>query len=226
MVCLRLLSRLSSSIPLYVLFSIRLVILKSKMVRLIVRYGLLIVAFIVTLTLPPLSHGASLTKIDWDDTQKQVFLFEANLDGEVDYLVQDHIEKSGYFLVDIKNISTNYQSQDIRFSHPLLSMVRATYYMENRILRLVFYVQRPVEFTLAQKSSQPKLLIRIFRRSASTPTPLPYRSKKVVVIDPGHGGVSSGAKSPSTINGRIIFGKNASCLRKTKFEKQIFQVRY
>ncbi len=77
-------------------------------------------------------------------------------------------------------------------------------YPQSHIVRLIFYLYSPAQYEVRLTETPPALTVDIVGQSGSARlTP-----KKVVIIDPGHGGDSKGARSSRKVNGRYIWEKD------------------
>lgn len=182
------------------------VVFKMRFLHATIRLLLLVSSFFALSATSVIA--VSLTTIDWDDNKKNYFQFNIGVNTTVDYSIDNQVDKAGYFIVDLKDISP-YGTQDIPVNHQLVPLVRPAYDFDNHVLRFAFYVQRPIEFSVTlTTNSPPTLIVRIFRQNDPTPTPFLQKRKKVVVIDPGHGGTSYGARSPRKVDGRYVWEKD------------------
>jgi N-acetylmuramoyl-L-alanine amidase len=131
--------------------------------------------------------------------------FDFSFAEKVEVRQYDETLQAGYYYIDFHGSLGPAEQADWTFNTADLEHVRRVYYPQQKVLRYIFY---------AKSGTHPRFSLRgAGRIYALTLTPFrlmplgaakatPSARKKIVIIDPGHGGKSLGAQTSQRINGR------------------------
>lgn len=119
----------------------------------------------------------------------------------------DRIVESGYFYVDFHDITRGLPEREWKVDRNGVFLIRRMYYRPEKVLRFIFYSDRRLttridfdaggsEFSVSSHRIRPRAI------DLSGPIPEKNGDAKIVFIDPGHGGKSSGAMTSRRIRGR------------------------
>jgi N-acetylmuramoyl-L-alanine amidase len=140
------------------------------------------------------------------------------------------------FVVDCKDTATSFPPETIPVNDAVVRKIRLGQFKKD-VLRIVFDLVQPVEakLSIADESQEEsrRLVIELFRpdlkaQDVETPAPVDMGSqsdnKKIIVIDPGHGGDDPGAVGPrGTLEKDVVLGF-ARSLKEAFDEKGGYQV--
>lgn len=134
--------------------------------------------------------------------------FEIRFEDKVEFRKFDQLISNGYYYLDFYGITGSYPQREWRLGREGISVVRQIHYPEHDVLRFVFYTFQNLETTIELGSTAPGLY-QVRARSVATSRlgqpqdgARPVGSRKVVFIDPGHGGHNNGAQTSRSVNGR------------------------
>lgn len=127
---------------------------------------------------------------------------------------EDHVYESNprVFYIDFYNLRPYFADQDLEIDDGLLQRVQVRNYPAQNAIRIIFYLQNLSEFSRYEtpRADGRSLVINLLRRNVTTSAiaetttrQLTSGTRRVVVIDPGHGGSDGGAQSARAIGGRI-----------------------
>lgn len=164
------------------------------------------VLWLALLLIPDLAGAAAVRYARWENMGSY-----ARLTIEVSEMVKNNvrneISENGSFYIDLSGISPGFK----QFPPPPgglgVTRIQSTYFPSTRIQRFIFYVQPDSKFEVTTLVNPARLVIDIAREDKPLAVSSPTR-KKVIVIDPGHGGVSTGARSRSLVNGKYVWEKD------------------
>jgi len=134
-------------------------------------------------------------------------IFEIRFEDKVEFRKFDQLISNGYYYLDFYGITGSYPQREWRLGRQGVSVVRQIHYPEHDVLRFVFYTFQNLETTIELGSSAPGIY-QVRARSVATShlgqqdASRPVGSRKIVFIDPGHGGHNNGAQTSRTVNGR------------------------
>jgi N-acetylmuramoyl-L-alanine amidase len=115
-----------------------------------------------------------------------------------------HYLDNGKLVIDIPNAVLNVpdpNSPQQNFNHPLLTGIHAELLQQNPpVTRITLDTPRVVGFTVNTQSDRVSIDVRMPRNSGGV------LADKVIVIDPGHGGSSTGATSAGVIEKDLTLG--------------------
>lgn len=134
--------------------------------------------------------------------------FSISLNKPSQYEIKDALRESGYFYVDLLDMDYHYKEQTFELHDARMRSLRVISYPRSHIVRLIFYLSASSRYSVRSQDAPPTLTVDITTQTGST-TVIP---KKVVIIDPGHGGSSDGARSSRKINGRYIWEKDVNLM--------------
>lgn len=131
--------------------------------------------------------------------------YTIGFDSPVPHRHYDLIIERGFYYIDFYGIDSPAPDGEWRVDRDGILLVRRFYYPQHKVLRLVFYTNEPFDTMMDLSVSGATFSL--------TPRKIPFRllpespsvvggSRKVVFIDPGHGGKSGGARTSQKINGR------------------------
>jgi len=123
---------------------------------------------------------------------------------------KDELSAKRYFYFDFYNLDGPKEDAEWKLASPLISHVKRVYYKKQRVLRFVFYAARPGALSFMQGAQGGTCLITVGGLNPAAPAKAVHKIEgaKLVVIDPGHGGmpddptVSQGASTSRRYNGR------------------------
>lgn len=123
----------------------------------------------------------------------------------------DEVLQSGYYYIDFYNAAGPVEQADWPMNQADIEHVRRLYYADQKVLRFIFYPKAGTHprFAFSGGDRIYNLMVSPFRLvplSAAKQAPAGAR-KKVVIIDPGHGGKSNGARTSLKVNGRHYYEK-------------------
>ena len=160
-------------------------------------------ALLLSLTIPSL--GSQLQDITYESLPDRI-RFCISLNKPSQYEIKDALRDSGYFYIDLLNMDYSCREQTFELHDARVKSVRVVSYPQSHIVRLIFYLHSPAQYEVRSTDAPPALTVDITGQSGSARlTP-----KKVVIIDPGHGGDSKGARSSRKVKGRYIWEKDVN----------------
>ena len=160
-------------------------------------------ALLLSLTAPTL--GSQLDNITYESLPDHI-RFCISLNKPSQYEIKDALRDSGYFYIDLLNMDNYCREQTFELHDARVKSVRVVSYPQSHIVRLIFYLRSPAQYVVRSTDTPPALTVDIAGQSGSARlTP-----KKVVIIDPGHGGDSKGARSSRKVKGRYIWEKDVN----------------
>ena len=129
-----------------------------------------------------------------------------------------HVEM-GYFYLDCFQEKGPAQQAEWPFKTPVITHVRRLYYAEQKVLRYIFYVPRGSNARIDKSMADPQTcVVTISPMVAAALGKIPAggnnEPRKMVVIDPGHGGwptdpdVSAGAQTSRRFGSRRYYEKD------------------
>ncbi|MBW1679528.1 MAG: N-acetylmuramoyl-L-alanine amidase [Deltaproteobacteria bacterium] len=137
------------------------------------------------------------------------------------------------FVVDFKHTVTSFAHDNIPVSDTIVNQILFGHFKKD-VLRIVFDLVQPVEaklFTLEKfPGKSDRVVIELFRsdlkaltKENKTNISTDSENRKIIVIDPGHGGEDPGAIGPGGTKEKEIVLKFARCLKKMFDEKERYQ---
>lgn len=147
-----------------------------------------------------------------DDRQ----VFELQFDSPPQLKIHDEITAQHYYYVDFYGVDGPDKPAQWDYDAPWIFHVKRLYYPEARVLRMIFYARKGADPSLTIQSAgngQYQLVARSFARLSGAGQAV-GGSRKLVVIDPGHGGMPKdgqrfqvGARTSRPVNGRHYYEK-------------------
>jgi N-acetylmuramoyl-L-alanine amidase len=175
----------------------------------------LLVALCFTAWAIPSAHAARFVDftLPAPDTAPQIFTIR--FDGDVQFRQHDGLLANGYYYVDFYGVPGVYPQREWRPGREGISVVRQISYPEHGVLRFVFYTFQNLETTAEFVQTGPGAFRIAFRKLGAdrlelVPAPRPPGERKIVFIDPGHGGHNHGGRTSSPINGRTYLEKDVT----------------
>jgi N-acetylmuramoyl-L-alanine amidase len=143
------------------------------------------------------------------------------------------LDNPNRFVVDFENTTLSFPNQDITIKDGIVNQIRFGNFEKN-ILRVVFDVVQPVEPNIFFIENSPnktqRLSINLFRPDLKNGADKDRvtmlseaKNKKLIVIDPGHGGEDPGAIGPRKTKEKDIVLNFARTLKKMFDEKTGYQ---
>lgn len=150
-----------------------------------------------------------------------------------------HIEM-GYYYLDCSREDGPPAQADWPFNSPQINHVRRVYYADQKVLRYIFYVPRGSNVRIERTAPDPRSCVLTIAPMvaatlpAATPTPAGAAkpggpSRKLIVIDPGHGGmpadprVSIGARTSRRFGSTRYYEKDLVLLIAQYLEEYVKQ---
>lgn len=144
--------------------------------------------------------GATIKSIKWKTSPESLY-FLITPDKRIPYTTENRLVEEGYFSVELSGITTRYENKTVPINDFRLSQVKIQP-LSNR-LKFIFYPQSVVSFSVGYDNQEKNCLV-----VSITPTLKKLENCRVIIIDPGHGGKSRGARSAYKINGRYVWEKD------------------
>ncbi len=204
------------------------------------------------------AFAESLSNLRWESLP-QAFIFHVSAATPIRYVTEDFIDKEGFCIVDILNVTQTYETRSIFPEDSRIYKIEIATNPNGRGVRMKFFPRGNLSYCIAAGDSPkamkiifsapndsseniktvitdnpvktpiappvlPRLTPRAFTPpsppSISTPAPTPsspakpiYRDaeskkRKLIIIDPGHGGKSLGARTAKKIKGKHYWEKD------------------
>lgn len=156
---------------------------------------------------PRTAGAVRFDDIDLPESSASPQLFEIRFEDKVDFRKFDQLISNGYYYLDFYGVTGSYPQREWRLGRQGISVVRQIHYPEHDVLRFVFYTFQNLETTIELGSNAPGVF-QVRARSVATSRlgqqapARPKGSRKVVFIDPGHGGHNHGARTSRPVDGR------------------------
>lgn len=170
-------------------------------------------ALMATTLAPASAHAARLANVALPPPGTTPQVFTVSFDGAVQFRNYDRLLTNGYYYLDFYGVTGSYPQQEWRLGDQGIAVVRQIYYAQHKVLRFVFYTFQTLETTV-ELTSPSAGVFRLTSRSFGAgklgdPGKVkPPGSRKIVFIDPGHGGHNNGAESYGYIGGRKYYEKD------------------
>ncbi|GAB4318355.1 MAG: hypothetical protein Kow0059_11790 [Candidatus Sumerlaeia bacterium] len=181
--------------------------------------GAIVLAGLIALA-PGAGAGGVVRVARWQ-TMGSFLRLTIELSEAVKNNVRNEISEKELFYIELDGITQGFKS----FPPPPGGMgvrrIQSSYYPSHDLQRFVFHVDPGVKFEVTSLVNPPRLVVDIARENR--PLSQTSTSKKVVVIDPGHGGVSTGARSRSLVGGRYVWEKDVVLSYARRLEQLINQ---
>jgi N-acetylmuramoyl-L-alanine amidase len=155
----------------------------------------------------PADETGQVTGFSWETPQGDRLVFTLTCDRAPSQLqvTDDGFRQQGFY-IDLYGVTLPSEPAEWAVPSPLVYHVRRLVYPDRRVLRFVFYTRGPAVFVPTTREGGRQITLEV--------TPLrPLPGRKLVVIDPGHGGrrndpgASWGADSPRIV-GRVHYEKD------------------
>jgi N-acetylmuramoyl-L-alanine amidase len=141
----------------------------------------------------------------WED--KGDFLrLTISLSQNVKNNIRNEINSKGYFYVDLSGVSRGFKKFPSPPGDRGILQIRSQYFPSHNLQRFLIYVRKDTKFEVSTLVTPPRLVVDIAPNNQSLSRQT--NRKKIVIIDPGHGGVSTGARSRSKVNGKYVWEKD------------------
>lgn len=163
------------------------------------------------------SFSNEVTDVSWKQ-EKEYLRIIVNLSNNSNYNIVNSLQEKNYFYINIYEITSSYKFQELPINDERLRSAKSFFYPEHKILRFVFYANASINYNITSVANPPRIVIDITNEGFS-PTQI-YR-KKIVIIDPGHGGLSLGGRSLKKVRGTYIYEKSLT-LKIAKKLKELF----
>lgn len=135
----------------------------------------------------------------------------------------DQRQDQGYYYLDCASEAGPAKQADWPFKAPQITHVRRIYYPAQKVLRYIFYVPKDAAVRIQRAMPDARTCELTFAAQAGEPSaalaPAPVQKgplRKMVVIDPGHGGmkegVQNGCRSSSSFSSRYYYEKDITLL--------------
>lgn len=190
----------------------------GQFARVVVLWAWALLVFAVALGAAPAASAqtapaAKLSSFDWRTPEGRVE-FRLKFSAAPTLRVTDELVSKHYFFLDFLNVAGPAEQARWDIASDWINHVRRVYYPEQRVLRFVFYTNKDIRFEAITRGERdfevvvtPIQLLPLAQAGSKVTGP-----RKLVVIDPGHGGLpenrSVGAASSRKINGRILYEKD------------------
>lgn len=160
----------------------------------------------------PAPPGATLQDFGWKEAGSDELAFNIEFDAAVRPKSNDKLFSNKYWYIDFYGASGPLDVKDWVVDRIGFRQVKRVYYPQPGVLRLIFYVEDGLSsrFELAGSGKS----YQVVYRQSKTDTLggrdrfEPHTGGKLVIIDPGHGGHSTGAQTSRAIDGRQYWEKD------------------
>ncbi len=173
--------------------------------------GIAIVILLMGAGAAPRTSDADLTKFDWSAEGNQL-TFHAEFSRPVIPQIFDKLLEKKYFYVDFYGVAGPADAADWDLPQSGLKRVKRLYYPQYRVLRFVFYAVDGEALTMSMEGLNRSYFVRVVpldlkpldrtRREDAKGT------RKIVILDPGHGGTDNGAQTSKPVNGKTYYEKD------------------
>lgn len=151
--------------------------------------------------------GAQLVKFNWADKNGGIE-FALEFTSGVRPKLYDVVRDKHFFYVDYYGATGPTQNQQWNLDHPVIRQVKRFYYADQKVLRLIFYPRAEGRIDVAHSGFGQSFVVKASLPASARVTPVKGggpSSRKLVVIDPGHGGWHYGAEGK--VDGRTYYEK-------------------
>lgn len=153
-----------------------------------------------------------------------------------------------YFYLDVAYTTVPYNEKKIPVNDSVLNIIHIINYKDLKVVRFVFYLKPAATYEVYRLSNPARLVVDIKKTLSLSDDSLDNESeeyiesrsseatnavntnqinskgkKYVVILDPGHGGKSMGAKSKAKVNGKYVFEKDIVLKYCLELQKKINQ---
>lgn len=142
---------------------------------------------------------ASLSRLTWKAAGEQS-VFRVEFASPVKPRAFDQLLDKGYYYVDFYGVSGPDEKASWDIGHPGVRHLKRIFYADQKVLRLVFYPNEGQQSRFELEGTGRSYTIRGSKAKGASPS---RKGKKIIVIDPGHGGRSLGAVTSRKIDGEI-----------------------
>lgn len=162
-------------------------------------------------------HAADIQVANVDTQSQDSFIrIVINLTENTKYNIVNSLQDKKYFYINLYNISKPYKVDSLSIKDKRVSGIRLQYFEEHKILRFVFYTNSNVYYNITNPQSPARIVVDISDKDF---IPTEIYKKKIVIIDPGHGGKSLGGRSMKKINGKYVYEKDLTLSMSKKVKK-------
>lgn len=145
-------------------------------------------------------YATTIKSITWEKSADSLNFF-ISTSSPVKFVTENHLLQKGYFSLELLNVAANYRPCTIEIGDPRLKRVEVAYVSDR--VKFLFYSPTSIMFDVNYVEAVKNRLLVTIR------TPVQKSLKpKVVIIDPGHGGESRGARSAYKIKGNYVWEKD------------------
>src|SRR5690606_704599 len=133
--------------------------------------------------------GAELRRFEWTSQTDGALRVQVEFDRPMTPRVENRVIDNRYYYLQYYGVDAPKENAQWKLDHPADFHVKRLYYPQQRALQLVFYVRNDTRFRLTTSGSRLHTIdIEPIRYVRLGETPPANGSRKLVVIDPGHGG--------------------------------------
>jgi N-acetylmuramoyl-L-alanine amidase len=143
---------------------------------------------------------ATIKSIKWVKTSSALD-FRITTDTRVRFTTRNCLSERGYFTLEMSNISANYGNKWLEVKDFRLGKVKVDSF--NDTLRFTFYPSVMVTYDFLYDAKNANCLVTKIMPVVRKPG-----DNKIIIIDPGHGGKSKGARSAYKVNGKYVWEKD------------------
>ena len=163
--------------------------------------------------LPASARGAAVVQsLDWRELGDGLTLTIRTSEEVRQLRAYDDLLEHQYYYIDLYGVSGPTEPQTWDFSRAGLRHVKLLYYPAQQVLRLVFYCDQALHTRISLSGAGRSYVVsirplKLAALGSSNPSAGP-QVRKLVFIDPGHGGQSLGSGTPQAIFGRAYWEKD------------------
>lgn len=164
---------------------------------------------------------AELIDSNWEEIGARRTVLSLAFTHAIRATASDDFRAKGYYYVDFFNVQAPAEQADWSFDRSSVRHVRRIFYPDQKVLRFIFYADQGAPPLIELRPADPgaekgKSFEIVIDGGGPRFSPLPSLrgadgaassgddpgSRKIVILDPGHGGKSSGAQTSRRIRGR------------------------
>lgn len=165
------------------------------------------------------AHATRLHDFGWSESDGGL-RFQVEFDEAVRHRAYDLLVERGFYYVDYYGVDVPLKNKEWKIGKSGVLLVRSFYYPKFKVARFVIYTSERLNTDISFEATAGDRKFYIFSRtmafrSIEAPS-APVRQKKVVLLDPGHGGKNHGSQTSRSIGGKRYLEKDVAlqiCLR-------------
>lgn len=165
------------------------------------------------------AHATRLHEVEVSESDAGL-RFQIEFDEAVKYRAYDLLVERGFFYADFYGVDVPLKNKEWKIGKSGVLLARSFYYPKFKVARFVIYSSERMNTDISMEAAAGDRTFSIYSRAITfrridDPSP-PVRQKKVVLLDPGHGGKNHGSATSKSIRGKKYLEKDVAlqiCLR-------------